>query len=281
MTAPARSSSPARVRMSHVEWVSERMTERDFSILETVNRLRLVSSRQIERLYFSTLSTTGSRNAARGRTLRRLISWRVLTPLPRRIGGMGHGSAVQVIALDSTGRRLLAARQAAAADEPQLRAVAPPGERTVRHTLAVAELYTELSEQTRNIPARLTAFITEPACWWPNGLGGYVKPDAFLTLEIQKIRYYWWIELDLATETLATVRRKALTYLDFVRRGQLGPRGVIPRILISVPDTLRAGRIAQIIHALPSPAGELLTVTEHGQAATMLLKAHRESDDIS
>lgn len=275
MTVPA-TNWPRRVRMAHVEWVSERMNERDYAILETVNRLRLVSSQQIERLFFSSLSTAGSRNAARGRALRRLIAWRVLAPLPRRVGGVGHGSAVLVLALDSAGRRLLAARQAGSGSEPQVRATALPGERTVRHTLAVTELYIDLATQTSGASARLTTFETEPACWWPDGLGRYLKPDAFLVVEDLQNRDYWWIEMDLSTETLATIKRKALSYLDFVQRGQIGPRDVIPRVLISVPDKRRMERIQKILSGLPPPVGELLFVSTHEQTAAFLLEALRE-----
>ena len=273
---PARSSRPQRIRQAHVEWVSQRMNERDQAILEIVNRLRLVSSQQLERLFFSSLSTTGSRNAARGRALKRLITWGILTPLPRRIGGAGHGSAPLVLALDSTGRRLLATRQIGAGLHPQVRFPGPPGVRTVQHTLAVSEFYTGLVEQARGTAAELRTFESEPACWWPDGLGGYLKPDALAVLQEPRRRDYWWIEMDMATETLATIRKKALTYLDFLKRGQLGPRGVMPWVLFCTPDEKRAALIQKLLESLPLVPQKLLRATTQAQRAAYMTSVLRE-----
>ena len=272
----ARSARPQRVRLSHVEWVSERLGARDFAILETVNLLRLTTSQQLDRLYFSDLATTGSRNAARGRALRRLISWRVLTPLPRRIGGSGHGSAPLVLALDTTGRRLLAARQNGAGLTPQLRFPGPPGVRTVQHTLAVAELYTGLVEQIRGTDTALQTFEAEPACWWPDGLRGYLKPDALAVLRGHGRRDSWWIEMDMVTESLATIRKKALTYLDFFQRGQLGPRGVMPWVLFCTPDEKRMVLITNLLESLPPHSVELLRATTQARCAPYMTQVLQE-----
>jgi hypothetical protein len=243
---------------------------------ETVNRLRLTTSQQLDRLYFSTLATTGSRNAARGRALRRLISWGVLTPLPRRIGGSGHGSAALVLALDSTGRRLLADRQNGAGLTPQVRFPGPPGVRTVQHTLAVAELYTGLIEQTRGTATELRVFEAEPACWWPDGLRGYLKPDAFAVLKGQRGRDSWWIEMDMATESLATIRKKALTYLDFFQRGQIGPRGVMPWVIFAAPDEKRMALITKLLESLPAVPAKLLRAATQARCAAYMTAALKE-----
>ena len=105
-------------------------------------------------------------------------------------------------------------------------------ERTVRHTLMVSELYTAMAEQARSADAKLVAFAAEAACWWRDGLGNYVKPDAYLVLDGPHGRDHWWVEADLATESLPTIRRKLLNYLSFLERGQLGPGGVVPRVLV-------------------------------------------------
>jgi Replication-relaxation len=272
-----RSVRPQRIRQSHVDWVDVRMSDRDIAILETVNRLRLITSRQLERLLFSTLANPHSRSVARGRVLQRLVGWGVLAPLPRRIGGSGRGSAPLVLALDTTGRRLLASRQLGAGVlKPQVRFPGPPGVRTVQHTLAIAELYTCLTEQTRNTTAELVTFETEPACWWPDGLGSHLKPDALAVLRQQKRRDFWWIEMDMATESLATIRRKALTYLDFLKRGQEGPRKVTPWVIFAAPDEKRAALIRQVIEPLPSDHDELLRATTHAHCAAYMTAVLKE-----
>jgi hypothetical protein len=275
-TRPGPATRPQRIRQTHVEWVCLRMNDRDFAILETVNRLRLTTSLQLERLHFSTLANPHSRSVARGRVLQRLVNWGILAPLPRRIGGAGHGSTPLVLAIDSTGRRLLATRQNRAGLSPQVRFPGPPGIRTVQHTLAVAELYTGLVEQTRGTAMALRAFETEPACWWPDGLRGYLKPDAFAILRQPKRRDFWWIEMDMATESLATIRRKALTYLDFLKRGQEGPRKVMPWVIFAAPDEKRAALIRQVIEPLPSDHEGLLRATTHARCAAYMTEVLRE-----
>jgi hypothetical protein len=54
MTPRPPPSKPAqRVRPAHVEWVAERMSTQDEQIVVDVNRLRLTSAMQIERLRFA------------------------------------------------------------------------------------------------------------------------------------------------------------------------------------------------------------------------------------
>src|SRR2546430_234866 len=82
----------ARLRPSQAEWAADRLTDRDWQIIEAVNEVRLLTGQQIERLFFWDLKPGRSRIASRSRALHRLVAWRVLVPLPRRIGGVGHGS---------------------------------------------------------------------------------------------------------------------------------------------------------------------------------------------
>lgn len=273
MTAAAGRATPQRVRLRHIEWVEQRMSPRDWLILENINRLRLVTTAQLDLLLFPQLRGR-SQVVTRGRVVRRLIDWRVLTALPRRVGGAGHGSAATVLALDSTGRRLLGLRHAG---DRRVRYAGPPGERTVAHTLAVSELYTTLVELTRVYGATGVAeFEAEPGAWWPNGLGSYMKPDVYTLLTMTERRDHWWIEVDRATESMPTLRRKALAYLDFYQSGQLGPGGVIPRVVFSVPSEQRRNAVRQMISALPEPSSDLFLVALDRETAFALLNSLRE-----
>lgn len=168
------SRMPGRVRTQHVEWVAERLSERDWAVIEAVNRLRIMSGQQLERLLFHSLSSSRSRIVTRSRVLLRLTAWRVLVPLERRVGGHGRGSSGQLYALDSAGQRLLAARQAADGMVPRLRRPGTPGERTVRHTVAGAELAVSLVELGRVEGFTVANYLTEPAAWWPAEEGARV-----------------------------------------------------------------------------------------------------------
>jgi hypothetical protein len=271
MTA-ARSAWPSAVasvpRARRVEWTAERLSARDWAILEIVNRLRLVSGAQFEQLFFSSLAPRG-RVVARGRTLRRLVRWDALVPLERRVGGSARGSASAVYALGTVGRRLVAEHLA-------LTHAGVPGERTVRHTLAVSQLYADLVVGGRGSGAQVSAFEAEPACWWPNGFGGYVKPDAYAVLDSGSVREHWWVEVDRATEGLPTVRRKLIAYLDFFEHGQDGPGGVMPRVLVTVPNPRRLEAVREIAERLPDPAGRLFLVVLDREAMVHLFASLKE-----
>jgi hypothetical protein len=259
-----------RVGPSHVEWVAQRLTKRDWRIVESVNVVRLLTGQQIERLFFADLAPGRSRVASRSRTLHRLVGWRVLTPLPRRIGGAGRGSTVLAYALDSTGQRLVHERLLAADQLPRVRRPGPPTERTVRHILAVSEVYVALTGSAREHGFTLKQFQAEPASWWPNGLRGYVKPDAYAVLSNGKISDHWWLELDLATESLPAVKRQLATYVDFWDRGQEGPGKIAPRVAIATTTPERQAAITRVAESFTSAPSEFFLIVQIHELADAL-----------
>jgi hypothetical protein len=170
------------------------------------------------------------------------------------------------------GQRLVQLRANAQTPEARVRRPRPPGERFVAHTLAVTELYVALVELGRISRFTLDDFQAEPMAWWPNGLGEWLKPDAFVKIRLGADTDYWWYEADLATESLPTVRGKLNAYLDFVRRGQLGPDGITPRVLIGVPGRARQMAIQGLVYTLPEPAEDMFRITELVDAATALVR---------
>jgi len=270
--APSVSSPrPSRVRVRHVEWVHQRLTPRDVKIIDTVARLRLVTGQQLGRLHFADL-TPGSRDRARRRVLRRLVCWRVLATLDRRVGGVRAGSNGLAFTLDTAGQwlhRLHTAQDAATAPRrpPQ------PSAAFTSHILAVTALYVGLVEASRRQPLIVREFQAEPACWWPHPAGGWLKPDAYVVLAAAGVRDAWWIEVDQATESLPCVRLKLTAYLDFAHRGGLGPTGVLPRVLITTTTPQRRHAIADLITGLPPPAGRLFDVCLHATATEHLAAA--------
>lgn len=260
--------SLVRVRQSHIAWADARLSERDRLVIDTVARLRLATGQQLEQACFTALAGR-SRTVVRGRVLARLVNWRVLQVIDRRMGGAARGSASAVYALDSVG--------AALTTIDRKRLASAPADRFRAHTLAISQLYADLvschgatSTERQRGPA-VGAFDAEPAAWAPDGLGGYLKPDAYLRLDADREQLHWWIEVDRATESLPTISRKLQTYLSFIARGQLGPAGVVPRVLITVPDGHRLDAIDRAVARLPPPADELFAVKRHDNAARALL----------
>jgi hypothetical protein len=257
--------SPRYVSVGRLDELRERLSERDLALVHDVARLRLATSTQLERLHFADVSAV-----VRRRVLGRLVQWRVLCTLERRVGGVRAGSAGLVFALDVAGQRLVSDERAR---RPRL-----PGVRHVRHVLAVAELYVNLMEAAHGGELRLEAFRAEPASWWPDGRGGVLKPDAYLAVSNSANVDHWWVEVDLATEHLPTLKRKLAVYLEFWRNGQLGPEGVMPRVLVTVPDAERYSGVVRLIRQLPSGAENLIIVALAKDATEMIVRCLNQSD---
>lgn len=274
--------NPHRVSQAHVDWLEARFSARDWAILGTVNRLRLATGQHLERLHFAELAGR-SRAVSRWRVLARLVEWRVLVPLDRRIGGSLKGSAQTVFAVDSAGTRLLRHRSNEQSNRRPVRRPGLPGERFVRHTLAVTDLYVQLVVQSRGGGFTLADFAAEPSCWWPDGQGGWLKPDAYAVLSSQDFDEHVWLEVDLATESLPALRRQLLAYLDFVHRGERGPAAVVPRVLVAVPHKARVQAVADLVAGLPAPAAELFVLNKHEDAVqtlTALVAEPPEADPV-
>jgi hypothetical protein len=261
--------SPARIRLSHIEEIAERMSTRDTQIVDTLHRLRLATGAQLERLHFADLAHS-CRSRVRRRVLARLVSWRVLATLPRRVGGVRAGSAGLIYTLDTAGAWLVRLH-AATTGQTAPRRPTQPGVAFTSHTLAVTELYVQLVEHARTGNVRLLAFDAEPACWWPDDLGGHLKPDAHTLLATDDYQDAWWIEIDQATETLPRLKKKLHTYLDFQRRGGIGPAGVLPRVLLTTPTAQRCTAITGLMTGLPPPADALFHAVIHQDAADLLI----------
>lgn len=259
--------SPQRVRPAHVAWVAERLNDRDRAILHTLQTLHVARGLDLERLHFADLEGR-SRSVVRWRVLKRLVDWRVIHPLPRRVGGSLAGSAQLAFVLDSAGARLVG----------DTRRPPPIAARAVAHRLGVTELYVALSEQARRGVVCLDEFVVEPACWVPDGRGGLLKPDAFARLSRGSTTDNWWIEYDRATETVPVLRGKLRAYLDYLTHGHADPTLVMPWVLFDVPDADRVRALKTLIRREGNPHN-LFHVVTHSQVITYVLKQIAETDN--
>jgi len=147
-----------------------------------------------------------------------------------------------------------------------------PGALFLVHTLAVAELYVRLREAERAGYLELPVFLAEPASWQRTVSLGTLKPDAYVLLAHGSIEDAWWIEVDQATESPATLRRKFSLYLLAAQAGVIGSHGILPRILVTVPDMRRLEAIRDITAELGPVAQRLISVTLHNQAVQFLVE---------
>jgi hypothetical protein len=266
-----RGAKPSRYYVSArgLSQTRQQLSERDLAIIRQVAELRLMSARQIQAIHFPDAEHHNQPAAtrARQRVLERLARQRLLTRLERRIGGVRAGSAGFIFALGSLGQRLLRL------DGPRRRDYEPSW-RFVDHTLAIAQLVVEVIVASRHGRLELLDWQAEPDCWRQfAGIAGrqVLRPDGYLSLGVGDYELRWFIEVDRATESLPTVRRKCQLYADYYQSGQeQAAGGVFPRVCWVVPDEQRAERLSQaIVRDQQLPAG-LFVVTSAAQAVAGL-----------
>jgi hypothetical protein len=244
-----------RVGIPYTMAIAEQLTSRDWAILRTLHRCRLVTGRQLQRLHFAHLSPN-SQTARRSRVLARLVRLRVIAVAERPAIRLGGGSASPLYFLDTAGATLLSIlTDPKGTREQTVRRPGLPGDRFTAHMLTVTELYVQAVEAERAGRFALGAFAAEPASWWTSSDGMTLKPDAYLRAERGDISDRWWVEIDLGTESIPTVAAKLRRYTRFAETGGRGPGGVLPAVLITTPGDQRA-RAIQTRAIADTDAGE-------------------------
>jgi hypothetical protein len=258
---------PLRLSATRLETISSRLIEGDWRVLNFVSECRLASGRQLVRRFWLTADRDTAAARAGRRALKRLADWRVLDPLPiRAVGGLHGGSDTLVYGIGVAGVKLLARRGLIQ------KRLGTPGERYVKHTLAITELVVALHEADRDGVLELIGAQFEPACWRGFiGAGGariMLKPDLFVRVGAGSVSEdRWMVEVDLATEASATIRAKANRHLAFYRSAS---ELVHPRVLWMVPDVRRAEQIADVLRRLPTPADRLFAICLLHEAVSFL-----------
>lgn len=261
--------SRKRLSPRQLEAIAGQLTDRDRQALETVSRFGVMSGAQLQALLWAEVSPSARGRVAR-RGLTRLVRLDVLQPLARRVGGERAGSTSTTFAVGRAGQYLLKS-------ERRVRAAYTPGARYLAHRLAVAQLYVELEagSHTGAKEVELLSFEPEPESWRPYMVGfgarQVLKPDAFLKLAIGDYELSWFIEVDMATEALTTVKAKALRYHEYFRTGtEQAARGVFPRVAWVVPDSGRAEAVRETLEQLPTAAHRLFAVATTAEVLALL-----------
>lgn len=243
------------------------LSKRDLAILDTLRQYRLASSQQLERWYFTSHATPVAAARAARRSLRRLADFGLISHLHRRIGGVRAGSAGLVWHLTRAGWKLLAA--ATAVTPPARLDLAEPSLRQADHTLAITEVAVRLHETADAGRCELIELTPEPACWrryfGPWGANLILKPDLSATTAQPGSNFetIWFLEIDRASESLATIACKVRQYEAYRQSGrEQAAQGVFPRVAWIVPDQTRADRIqSALANHQPTPADGHIAVT--------------------
>jgi hypothetical protein len=263
MRAPQR-AGPALARRTR-----KQLSDREVAVIESVERFRYLTARQIEDLQFYNHATplTGARTCRKvlGRLTRASILWR----LERRIGGVRAGSSSYVYGVAPFGDRILHHEGDARVRRRE------PSAAFLDHTLAVAQLVVDLEVLSRSGDLELIEVQTEPTCWrkFTVGLEGVqiLKPDLLVSLRSGDFEYLWFVEVDLATHSVAAVIRKCWMYHHYWASGiEQDSRGLFPQMLFIAPSESRAQRVKRGIASARGLNGELFAVTDSTRALKCL-----------
>lgn len=233
------------------------LTDRDVRILEDLEALRLLTTRQLQRLHFPARpfgphATVSGATRGTTRVLTRLEGHGAITRLERRIGGIKHGSAVAIWQLGAAGERVLRHRDG----RTQRRRYDEPGGAFTAHTVAVADVAVVLRERATVGDFELLALETEPTCWRTfNGPGTVIstlKPDLYAVTADATTETHSFVEVDLGTEHLPAVLRKCHTYQRYYSTGaEQRSNGLFPAVVWIVQTERRAESIRTAINDEP------------------------------
>jgi hypothetical protein len=239
------------------------LSERDKTILLFVKACHYMTSRQIMRLLFTLAIKERSLSAIRAtnRWLFRLKGMGLLYALPRRVGGVRAGSGANIWSLSMAGVKILSMT------EQTNKLFALPRKRNfeptpkfLEHRLAVAEVYVQLHEMANkynngtNKHIELVQIALEPDCWRSySDIGGRplnIKPDMYAVTAVSDYEDYWFMEVDLDTESPATVMRKCEQYVRYFQSGmEQRKHGVFPLVVWIVPTDKRKGSLSSHMDA--------------------------------
>lgn len=242
--------------------LAAQLGHRDHAVLESLERFRLLSTRQLQRLHFYDHASDLAAARACSRAMQRLHELGVVVTLQRRIGGVRKGSTSFVWQLAATGERYLRAMRGQA----RRRRFVEPGALFVTHTLAVSDLAVGLLEAARTVTQFSVEQLTvEPGNWRQYlGLGGetrWLKPDLHLIAVVDDAEggyeEHAFIEIDLGTEHLPRIQAKCRAYAAYAATGAYqAAHGLFPAVAWLSPDTARQAALKATVTRTPGLPAE-------------------------
>lgn len=244
--------------------LADELREREAAVLELLALHRYLTTTQLQELIFTEHQSDESAERTCRRVLARLERLDIIERPARRVGGLLAGSAPSVWRMTPTGARLRGLLDGRGA----VGRVRDTGDRFIAHHVAVADIHLRLVRAQRLGKLTLHAFGVEPGTWRRYEVGGktrVLKPDLFAVLSAaadQEHDRLYWVEADLASESLPTVIAESKQYLEFRSTGQIQrDEGVFPWVVWVAPDERRASRIAEALKASRSIDRALFKVT--------------------
>lgn len=264
----ARSVRVSRLRISRL---ASELPDRDHQVLGRIAEHGYLATHQVQRFVFTDHASDDTATRTTRRVLTRLQSEGLVASLTRRQGGPLGGSAPRTWLLTPGGARLVGGSDVVYRKRT-------PSVRWLLHCLAVAESHLALRDHAARTATDLSVQV-EPHAWRTfAGVAGdrrMLKPDLWASLqghdELGAYRDEWFVEVDLGTESLATLVRKCGVYADYYRSGAWqtettpGNDGVMPLVLWIFDNPTRISRLRSAVKrstALPNDLFRFATLHE-------------------
>lgn len=235
--------------------IADTMPERDHDVLERIAAHKYLTTHQVRAFSFTNLGTKESAARTTRHVLQRLERNALIRPLRRQIGGVRGGSDARVWQLAPAGARLLR-------DDGVVYRTHDPSPRFLRHCLAVADVHLGLRELDAIEDVRSVTVQTEPDCWrrytGPGGEARWLQPDLAASITTSEYTDRWFLEVDLATESLPTLLKKCGLYESYRASGQeQHEHGAFPLVLWVFSKAERAEKLRAAVLRSPRLTPEL------------------------
>lgn len=269
----------AYLTSNRIQGLADQLGFRDWEIVQTLSKLRVVQARQLQHLHFIDESPATQARRCR-RYLQRLVTLGVVTRLDRVVGGVRAGSAGHIYVL-STGGLKLAARLGRPAPARSQKPTTP-GAAFLGHRLAVSELYVRLVEAERDRRLELLSYDAEPDCWrrfiGPGGGRAWAKPDSFVELGIgPSFIDSYFVEVDRATQSSSALKEKCVAYRRYRVTGAEQERtGVFPQVVFLVPDERRKAFVVDVLAKQPPESWKLFRVGLFDEAVDLFTRGEEQ-----
>ncbi|MFT3663043.1 MAG: replication-relaxation family protein [Gordonia sp. (in: high G+C Gram-positive bacteria)] len=247
------SSSPARISGRRLETIAARLGERDRTVLGLVDRLRFAAATTLHVLADDARQAPSPSERSTRRTVGKLTKLGLVTPLPRRVGGLRSGSSGLVVHLTNAGDRLL--RQWHGRTER--RRYSEPSTRFVQHCLDIGDALVRLTTGLPAYGVTLVCWQAEPASWRRHQRAASLatlKPDLYVEVARGEDVWGYFVEIDRGSESIPTVLRQMAAYEDYRRTGVEQERyGAFPPVVVALYPGMRtapAVRAEQLAAAL-------------------------------
>lgn len=246
--------------VAQLQYLKEKLTPRDEQILFELDKCQVMLTHQVQRLLFTDSANGEASNKACRRNLNKLSGYGLVGKLDRRIGGFKAGSSAHIWYLTEAGYRMLGLYYP---DRVYKRKrFVEPSSLTLKHRATAVECYVQLMIMEQEGKLFAKNIELETASWRTyihNGKKTNLKPDLFADIIRDGYEYLYFIEIDLATETMTDIIRQCERYHDYYE-AQVAKAELFPAVLWIVPNKKRKDLFIKVLKKQYEKAEHLFSV---------------------